>query len=94
MTALTGFSVAVAVIYNLVSDVVGGLEVVVLEARKPGLVIGRHGSTLNDLKKEIGWAPKLSKESTRASVPGTAPTRRNPCLRKTCPAPDSRPLAE
>ncbi|HWB87985.1 MAG TPA: DUF3566 domain-containing protein [Acidimicrobiia bacterium] len=29
--ALTGFSVAVAVIYNLVSDVVGGLEVVVLE---------------------------------------------------------------
>jgi Transmembrane domain of unknown function (DUF3566) len=29
--ALTGFSVAVAVIYNLVSDVVGGLEIVVLE---------------------------------------------------------------
>jgi hypothetical protein len=28
---LTGLSVAVAVIYNLVSDVVGGLEVVVLE---------------------------------------------------------------
>lgn len=29
--AMTGTSVAVAVIYNLVSDVVGGLEVVVLE---------------------------------------------------------------
>lgn len=29
--ALTGLSVAVAVIYNLVSDVVGGLEIVVLE---------------------------------------------------------------
>jgi hypothetical protein len=28
---LTGLSVAVAVIYNLVSDVVGGLEIVVLE---------------------------------------------------------------
>ncbi|MGD2103269.1 MAG: DUF3566 domain-containing protein [Acidimicrobiia bacterium] len=28
---MTGFSVAVAVIYNLVSDVVGGLEVIVLE---------------------------------------------------------------
>ncbi len=32
---------------------------VVLEARKPGLVIGRHGTTLNDIKKEIGWAPKV-----------------------------------
>lgn len=29
--ALTGTSVAIAVVYNLVSDVVGGLEVVVLE---------------------------------------------------------------
>ncbi|HWG92342.1 MAG TPA: beta-CASP ribonuclease aCPSF1 [Candidatus Thermoplasmatota archaeon] len=30
-----------------------------IEARKPGLVIGRQGTTLNDLKKEIGWAPKV-----------------------------------
>jgi hypothetical protein len=28
---MTGVSVAVAVVYNLVSDVVGGLEIVVLE---------------------------------------------------------------
>jgi KH/beta-lactamase-domain protein len=34
---------------------------VVIEARKPGLVIGRHGSTLNDIKKEIGWAPKVDR---------------------------------
>ncbi|MHB8585028.1 MAG: beta-CASP ribonuclease aCPSF1 [Thermoplasmatota archaeon] len=34
---------------------------VVVEARKPGLVIGRHGSTLNDLKREIGWAPKVQR---------------------------------
>ena len=32
---------------------------VIIEARKPGLVIGRHGSTLNDIKKMIGWAPKV-----------------------------------
>ena len=32
---------------------------VIIEARKPGLVIGRHGTTLNDIKKAIGWAPKV-----------------------------------
>ncbi len=32
---------------------------VIIEARKPGLVIGRHGTTLNDIKKTIGWAPKV-----------------------------------
>jgi KH/beta-lactamase-domain protein len=32
---------------------------VIVEARKPGLVIGRRGSTLNEVKKEIGWAPKV-----------------------------------
>lgn len=32
---------------------------VIIEARKPGLVIGRHGTTLNDIKKSIGWAPKV-----------------------------------
>ena len=32
---------------------------VMIEARKPGLVIGRHGTTLNDIKKAIGWAPKV-----------------------------------
>ncbi len=34
---------------------------VVIEARKPGLVIGRHGATLNDLKREIGWAPRVNR---------------------------------
>lgn len=32
---------------------------VMIEAKKPGLVIGRHGQTLNDIKKQIGWAPKV-----------------------------------
>ena len=34
---------------------------VMIEARKPGLVIGRHGSTLNEIKKSIGWAPKVQR---------------------------------
>src|SRR3989337_2898481 len=25
----------------------------------PGLVIGHHGSVLNEIKKKIGWAPKV-----------------------------------
>ncbi len=32
---------------------------VIIEARKPGLVIGRKGSTLNEVKREIGWTPKV-----------------------------------
>lgn len=32
---------------------------VVIEARKPGLVIGRQGSTLNEVKRRIGWTPKV-----------------------------------
>src|SRR5918912_707965 len=32
---------------------------VIIEARKPGLVIGRHGTTLNDIKKAIGLATKV-----------------------------------
>lgn len=31
----------------------------VIEARKPGLVIGRYGSTLRDVTKEIGWTVKV-----------------------------------
>ncbi len=30
-----------------------------IEAIAPGLVIGKHGSVLNEIKKEIGWAPKV-----------------------------------
>ena len=29
-----------------------------IEALSPGMVIGRHGQLLNEIKKKIGWAPK------------------------------------
>jgi hypothetical protein len=32
---------------------------VIIEADKPGLVIGRHGSTLREITKQIGWTPKV-----------------------------------
>ncbi len=32
---------------------------VTIEALAPGLVIGKHGSILNEIKKEVGWAPKV-----------------------------------
>ncbi|OPY28896.1 MAG: Beta-Casp domain protein [Methanomassiliicoccales archaeon PtaU1.Bin030] len=32
---------------------------VTIEAIAPGLVIGKHGSILNEIKKEVGWAPKV-----------------------------------
>lgn len=32
---------------------------VAIEALAPGLVIGRHGAILNELKRKIGWAPKV-----------------------------------
>ncbi len=32
---------------------------VIIEAEKPGLVIGRHGETLREITKEIGWTPKV-----------------------------------
>ncbi|MGQ0535025.1 MAG: beta-CASP ribonuclease aCPSF1 [Methanobacteriota archaeon] len=34
---------------------------VVIEARKPGLVIGRHGETLNEIKRAVGWAPRVNR---------------------------------
>lgn len=34
---------------------------VTIEALSPGLVIGKHGAVLNELKKRIGWAPKVSR---------------------------------
>src|SRR3989442_9235668 len=30
-----------------------------IEALSPGLVIGKHGSLLNEIKRKIGWAPKV-----------------------------------
>ncbi|NLI73931.1 MAG: beta-CASP ribonuclease aCPSF1 [Euryarchaeota archaeon] len=32
---------------------------VTIEAIAPGIVIGKHGSILNEIKKDIGWAPKV-----------------------------------
>ncbi|MFC6836354.1 beta-CASP ribonuclease aCPSF1 [Halomarina ordinaria] len=32
---------------------------VVIEAQKPGMVIGRHGSTLREITKRIGWTPEV-----------------------------------
>jgi len=32
---------------------------VFVEGKKPGLVIGRRGSTLNEIKKEVGWTPDV-----------------------------------
>ncbi|MEM2839356.1 MAG: beta-CASP ribonuclease aCPSF1 [Thermoplasmata archaeon] len=34
---------------------------VTIEAMSPGLVIGKQGAVLNEIKKEIGWAPKVSR---------------------------------
>ncbi|MFB6106113.1 MAG: beta-CASP ribonuclease aCPSF1 [Halobacteriaceae archaeon] len=32
---------------------------VVIEAQKPGMVIGRHGSTLRQITQEVGWTPEV-----------------------------------
>jgi KH/beta-lactamase-domain protein len=32
---------------------------VVIEAEKPGVVIGRHGSTLREITQEVGWTPEV-----------------------------------
>ncbi|MBN1539457.1 MAG: beta-CASP ribonuclease aCPSF1 [Candidatus Thermoplasmatota archaeon] len=32
---------------------------VTIEALSPGLAIGKHGSNLNDIKKQTGWAPQV-----------------------------------
>ena len=32
---------------------------VVIEAEKPGLVIGRHGATLREITREVGWTPEV-----------------------------------
>ena len=40
---------------------------VTIEALSPGLVIGRHGSVLNEIKKKVGWAPKVVRTPPIAS---------------------------
>ncbi|WP_136715887.1 beta-CASP ribonuclease aCPSF1 [Halorientalis salina] len=32
---------------------------VVIEAEKPGVVIGQHGSTLRDITQKVGWTPEV-----------------------------------
>lgn len=32
---------------------------VVIEAEKPGMVIGRHGATLREITKDVGWTPEV-----------------------------------
>ena len=32
---------------------------VIIEAQKPGMVIGRHGSTLREITKRVGWTPEV-----------------------------------
>jgi predicted metal-dependent RNase len=34
---------------------------VIIEAEKPGLVIGKHGATLREITKQIGWIPKVAR---------------------------------
>jgi len=54
-------------IRDVVSDDAGVSELdfhedtgeVVIEAAKPGMVIGRHGSTLREITREIGWTPEV-----------------------------------
>ncbi len=68
-SVLAGVGEAEEKIHDIVPDEAEITEVhfeadigeVVIEARKPGLVIGRHGSTLNEIKREIGWAPRVNR---------------------------------
>lgn len=40
---------------------------VIIEARKPGLVIGKYGATSREIVKKIGWAPKILRTPPIAS---------------------------
>src|SRR3990172_7514389 len=39
-------------------------SVVIIEAKKPGLVIGKQGSILNDIKKSTMWSPVVQRSPT------------------------------
>ena len=41
---------------------------VLIEAEKPGVVIGKNGATLRDITKEIGWTPKVVRTPPIESV--------------------------
>ncbi len=36
-------------------------SIVIIEAKKPGLVIGKHGSVLEEIKKETLWTPQVQR---------------------------------
>lgn len=48
-----------AEIENIIFDV--QRSVVIIEAKKPGLVIGKQGSVLSDIKKSTFWAPTVQR---------------------------------
>ncbi len=48
-------------ITNIIFDV--QRSIVVIEAKKPGLVIGKQGSILNDIKKSTFWLPAVQRSS-------------------------------
>ena len=58
---------AEAAIRNVIPDDAGVTDLdfhadtgeVVIEAEKPGMVIGRHGSTLRQITQEVGWTPEV-----------------------------------
>ncbi|MDR5671818.1 beta-CASP ribonuclease aCPSF1 [Halalkaliarchaeum sp. AArc-GB] len=64
---LTPPSEAEAAIQNVIPDEAGVTDLdfhadtgeVVIEAEKPGMVIGRHGSTLRQITQEVGWTPEV-----------------------------------
>jgi len=54
---------------------------VVIEAKKPGVVIGRRGSTLREITQEVGWTPEVVRtppieSSTVSNVRGFLKTER------------------
>jgi KH/beta-lactamase-domain protein len=64
---LADMETADKVIRDLISEEAGITDIfyqhdtgeVIIEAKMPGLAIGKFGSTLNEIKKRIGWAPKV-----------------------------------
>ena len=53
------FIPSAAEITNVIFD--SQRSIVIIEAKKPGLVIGKQGSILDELKKEILWTPQVQR---------------------------------
>ncbi|MCI0497209.1 MAG: beta-CASP ribonuclease aCPSF1 [Thermoplasmata archaeon] len=64
---LADMETADKVIRELISEEAGITDIfyqydtgeVIIEVRMPGMAIGKYGATLNEIKKRIGWAPKV-----------------------------------